>query len=206
MKSRVTTKKGDAGQTSTLDGEACSKDHPLMEALGALDTMRGQAALLRTLMQEQRPSANREADFLLFVLHACFLFGSALADARNRKPEWHPVRLESRHLDLLEAEQTRMEAGLDLPGAFIACASNSLAAQADIAASAARVFERRLVTFQRSVPEFSDPVYGAFSNRLSDYFFILARHLEEGRHQAVDYALVLPRNLPGSADTGTAAD
>lgn len=205
MKSQVTTKKGDAGQTTALDGEAFGKDHPLMEALGALDTMRAQIALLRTQLLEQRPDAARETGFLLFLLHACFLFGSALADAHNRKPEWHPLRLESLHLGLLEAEQARLEAGLQLPRAFIACASNSIAAQADIAAGYVRAFERRLVAFQRIVPEFNDPVYGAFANRLSDFLFILARHLEAGRHQPVDYTVVQPEHLPrpagGRSDT-----
>ena len=200
MKSQVTTKKGDAGQTTALDGEMFGKDHPLMEALGALDTMRAQIALLRAQILERRSDASREAEFLLFLLHTCFLFGSSLADARNRRPEWHPLRLEPMHLDLLEAEQARLEAGLQLPRAFIAGASNSLAAQADIAAGYARAFERRLIAFQRIVPEFNDPVYNAFANRASDFLFILARHLEEGRHQPVDYAIVKHENAPRYAD------
>lgn len=202
MKSQVTTKKGDSGQTTALDGEVFAKDHPLMEALGALDTMRAQIALLRAQILEQRPDADREAEFLLFLLHTCFLFGSSLADARNRKPEWHPLRLESMHLDRLEAEQDRLEAGLQLPQAFISCASNSLAAQADIAAGYVRAFERRLVAFQRIVPEFSDPVYYAFANRVSDFLFILARHLEGGQHQAVDYGIVRRQTVYQQSDSG----
>lgn len=182
MKSLVTTKKGDSGTTSALDGEVLRKDHPLFEALGALDTMRAEMALLRTQLRENKPEAEREIEFLLFLLHACFLLGSALADPHTRKPEWHPVRLDSSHLESLETEQARLEACLQLPHAFIVCASNSLAAQADLTASSVRAFERRLTAFQQIVPEFNDPAYTAFVNRLSDYFFVLARFLEEGAH------------------------
>ena len=192
MKSLVTTKKGDSGTTSTLDGAFLRKDHPLLEALGALDTLRAQTALLRAQLQEHRPEAAREIEFLWFLLHTCFLLGSALADPHTRKPEWHPVRLEREHLESLEAEQARLEACLRLPRAFIVCASNSLAAQADLTASSVRAFERRLVAFQQMAPEFNDPVYTAYVNRLSDYFFILARFLEDGIHHAVDYAKAEP--------------
>lgn len=190
MKSLVTTGHGDSGQTSTLDGETIEKDHPITEALGALDTMRTHIALLRAQLQEQHPEACREIDFLLYILHTCFLIGSAVSDPHNRKPEWHPVRLTPVHLGVLEAEQTRLEEGLNLPRSFIVCASNALAAQADVAVSAIRTFERRFVVLRREYAALADPVYGAFVNRLSDYFFILARHFDRNQFRPLDYSVV----------------
>ncbi len=190
MKSMVTTGYGDSGQTHTLDGETVFKDDPVIEALGALDTMRTQIALLRTQLQEHRPETREETEFLLFVLQTCFLIGSAVGDPRNRKPEWHPIQLNASHLKKLETEQARLEASLCLPRAFIVCAANIQAAQADVVASAVRSFERRLVALRREYPEAPDSLYTAFVNRLSDYFFILARYLEQGRHHAMEYSSI----------------
>jgi len=194
MRSIVTTGAGDAGQTHTLDGEAVYKDHPITEALGALDTMRTQIALLRVQLLENRSEARQETEFLLYILHTCFLIGSSVADPHNRKPEWHPVRLQPVHLEKLEAEQARLEAALHLPRAFIVCAANPLAAQSDVAASATRAFERRLVALRMENPDLAGGLIGAYVNRLSDYFFILARSLEQGVHQALDYSRV---HVPG---------
>lgn len=190
MKSYVTTKKGDTGKTRALNGTVYDKDHPMMEAVGALDAMRAHIALLRAHILEQRPDAVQETEFLLFLLHTCFLIGSDLSDPLNEKPDWHKARLEQRHLDALEEEQARLEATLKLPAAFIVCATNPLAAQADVAATMVRAFERRLVAFQKAFPEFHHTLHSAYVNRLSDYLFILGRHLEHGEHQPVNYALV----------------
>ena len=55
MKSNVTTGKGDSGQTRALDGTQFEKCHPMMEAVGTLDTLRTHTALLRLQLQEQYP-------------------------------------------------------------------------------------------------------------------------------------------------------
>ena len=81
---------------------------------------------------------------------------------------------------------TRMRAALGL-AAFIVSASNTLAAHVDALCATARSFERSLVALREAVPEFDAGVLLAFANRLSDYLYILARHLEDGNHLTVDY-------------------
>ena len=200
MKSLVTTKKGDAGQTSALDGSLLDKDHPMMEAVGALDAMRAHIALLRVQLQEQRPGEAHEIEFLLFLLHSCFVIGSALSDPHGRKPEWHPTVLTRTHLERLEKHQADLESRLELPRSFMACSTNALAAQADVVTTTVRTFERRFVSFQNDTPDFDGTLYGAYINRLSDYFFILARYLEQGCHLPVNYDIMRP---PLAADSGS---
>jgi cob(I)alamin adenosyltransferase len=190
MKSNVTTGKGDAGKTTALDGSAFEKSHPMMEAVGTLDALRAQTAQLRLQLQEQYPGELIEINFLLFLLHTYFLIGTTISDPYIRKPEWRRGEVTKAHLDRLEEEQQRLESGLNLPHSFIVSATNTVAAQADITASAARTFERRLVAFCLSMPDVHIPVCMAFTNRLSDYFFVLARHLERGHHQPVNYGLL----------------
>jgi len=188
VKSNVTTGKGDSGQTRALDGTQFEKCHPMMEALGTLDTLRTHTALLRLQLQEKYPEETRQIKFLLFLLHTYFLIGTTISDPQMRKPEWHRGEITTKHLQRLESEQQHLEEDLTLPHSFIVSATNPIAAQADITASTARAFERRFVAFCQSTPEFQHPTCLAYINRISDYFFILARQLEKGLHQPVDYS------------------
>lgn len=190
MKSKVTTGKGDAGNTKALDGDAFGKNHPMMEAVGTLDMLRAQTALLRLQLQEQYPGELPEINFLLYLSHLYFLIGTTISDPYIRKPEWRRGEIRKEHLLRLEEEQERLESELNLPQSFIVSATDMVAAQADITAVCARTFERRFVAFSEATPDFYMPVCLAFVNRLSDYFFVLGRHLEHGRHQPVNYGLL----------------
>ena len=188
MKSNITTGQGDAGRTTALDGSAVDKSHPIMNAVGTLDALRAQTALLRLQLQEKCPEELSEINFLLFLLRTFFLIGTAISDPHGRKPECRHSEITQEHLERLESEQERLESGLQLPRAFIVSATNIVSAQADITASAARTFERSLVALCQTMPDFNNPICLAFANRLSDYFFVLARHIEKGHHHPVNYS------------------
>lgn len=191
MKSRVTTGVGDQGLTRTLSGEMLPKSDLILECTGGLDAVRAHVAALRiALLELDRDDAQERADFLFWLLHASFLIGTEVNDPRNTKPEYRYAVLDETHLQKLEMEQAQLEAQLKLPRAFIASAANAIAAQADIAATVVRALERNLVRLQKEVPNFEGAHILRFVNRLSDYLFVLARHLEDGRHQAVDYSVL----------------
>jgi cob(I)alamin adenosyltransferase len=188
MKSRVTTTKGDQGTTRTLSGETLPKSHPVLDATGAVDTFRAQLALLR-LQILASPALDRDelGEFLLWLLHTTFLIGTEVNDPRNIHPEYRQDTLGPKHLERLEAEQSRLEGGLHLPRAFIVTATNLPAAQADLTATVARDLERQLVRLRETEPLFDTAHLLPYTNRLSDYLYILARHLEGGAHAPVDY-------------------
>jgi len=191
MRSRVTTKKGDAGSTRTLAGVMLPKNHVVLECTGELDALRAQLALLRLLILEgEAPDREARAEFLWWLLHVCFLIGTEVNDPENTHPEYRITPLSPNHLEHLEAEQMALEARLNLPKSFIASAANPVAAHADITATIARALERKLVHLAAAVPGFEAGPILAFVNRLSDFLYILARHLEEGQHQPVDYAVL----------------
>lgn len=191
MKSIVTTGNGDTGETRTLGGAALSKGHPIIECTGLLDRLRAQIALLRLHLLESKPEARAEADFLYWLLHCCFLIGSRVNDAGNVHPECRHGDIEERHLRQLEAEQERMEGTLHLPKSFVVSASTTLAAVADCTAVTARDFERGLVRAAEAAPELRQTLLLPFANRMGDFFFVLARYLEDGQHQAVDYSRIV---------------
>lgn len=191
MKSRVTTKQGDRGTTRTLAGDWVSKGDPLIECGGWVDTLRAQIALLRVQLVEKMPEEYEEiGDFLFWLLHCCFLLGTACNDPLNKKPEYRRGDIGPLHLARLEQEQERLEERVRLPRAFIVCASSLHAAQADVAVTTARTLERHIVRLKETAPEFDAEHIIAFVNRLSDFLYVLARFLENGQHQSVDYSVL----------------
>lgn len=190
MVSKISTRRGDAGTTSSLGGDAFSKAHPMIDCLGALDRLRAQTALLRLLMIERKPGDLENAEFLFWLLHCCFMMGAQVSDVENHHPEWRHGDLEYRHLSRLEARQEKLESMIELPKGFIASAANVLAAEADLTAVAARDFERSLVRVTDHFPPLAQTVLLPFSNRLGDFFYVLARYLDGGAPVTVNYALI----------------
>ncbi len=191
MKSRVTTKKGDQGTSRTLGGDVLPKCDPVLECTGRVDSLRAHTALARLqILDSGDDGAEEVGAFLFWLLHCYFLIGTAVNDPRNRHPEYSKGEISKAHLNKLEAEQQRLEAQVDLSKAFIASASNAVAAQVDVTATVARDLERQIVRLKEAVPEFEGAAILAFINRLSDYLYILARFLEGGQHLAVDYGVL----------------
>lgn len=189
MKSRVTTAKGDQGTTRLLSGETVSKSHLILECTGAVDRLRAHLALLRLqVAASAHPEREQVVDFLYWLLHTTFLVGTEVNDPACVHPEYRKENIGPRHLARLEEEQGRLEAQLQLPKSFIVSASNPVAAQADITATVARDLERAVVRLKESEPRFRGEDLLPFLNRLSDFLFVLARFLEEGRHLPVDYS------------------
>ena len=193
MRSKVTTKKGDQGTTTALDGETYSKAHPIMHCVGAVDEARAEIALLQQVLVAENEKKNADVlRFLHWVIHTLFLIGTECSDPSRKHPEYRRGRLGDSELRRLEEAQMAIEAGLELPNAFIVSASTIPAAHADLACTAVRRMERKLLALQATCPEFEPGIIPAYVNRLSDYLYILARWLEAGKHTAVDYSLLDP--------------
>ena len=188
MRSQITTKRGDAGETVALSGDSYSKAHPIMECVGTLDELRAHTALLRLAIIKEEPGDWEDLSaFLLWVMHAFFTIGAACSDPLNRHPEYHTRHLTRADLERLDAEQQGLEARTPLPGAFIVSATSTTAAQADIACTVARRFERTLARLGEEFPDFKGGEIMAFANRLSDCLYVLARHIEHPDHEVPDY-------------------
>lgn len=191
MASPVTTKRGDSGTTLTLGGQRLPKSHPILEATGKLDALRAQTALLRLQILAQGDRTQRDvAEPLFWLLHCYFLIGTAVNDPECVHPEYRQMDLGTSQLAHLEAVQTDLEGKIQLPNSFIVSATNLLAGTADVTATVARDLERALVKLKEEVPAFAADAIFAFVNRLSDFFYIVARYLEMGEHLPVDYRVL----------------
>jgi len=191
MDSQVTTKRGDAGETTVLSGDSIPKSHPIAECVGTVDELRTQTALARLRIIEDKPiCSERAAGFLLWLLHTYFLIGSACSDPGNKHPEHHKRDIGPGDLARLETEQQWLEEQTPLPHSFIVSASCTASAHVDIACGVARRLERNMVRLRECVPEFASADLFAFVNRLSDSLYMLARMLEHPVHETVKYEVL----------------
>lgn len=191
MRSKVTTKQGDAGTTVTIAGEKLPKSHPIFRCCGQLDRVRAETALCRIqLLGSGREDGEALADFLFWLLHVYFLIGTQCSDPKRLRPEFWKEEVAPKHLEKVERFQAGLEAGIELPKAFIVTASTELSAQLDLLCTEIRTLEREIVALKETVPEFESGDMIVLVNRLSDCIYILARHVEDGHHVPVDYGVL----------------
>ena len=162
--SRVITRTGDDGKTGLADGSRVAKDHPLMEAMGTLDELNAHIGVLRSL------ALPHEVDSLLIpIQHRLFDLGGSLAGGQPAPFDEATVALES-------ATQT-LNAALPPLTEFVLPGGSPPSAQAHVVRTVVRRAERALVTALRSADTPEIPGGLPYLNRLSDFFFVLARHL-----------------------------
>lgn len=176
---RIYTKKGDDGTTGLLYGGRVSKDDVRTEVYGTLDETVSALGIAR--------AAGLPADIAEIVIRIqreLFVVGAQLATSEENQAKLEPG------VSKVTPEMTaRAEADIDnlltehpLPQEFILPGETHASAGLDLARSIVRRAERQAVAMQRSGALSADEVL-RYLNRLSDLFFVLARHVEatEGR-------------------------
>lgn len=164
----IYTRTGDAGQTSVIGGRV-GKDDVRVEAYGTIDELNSFVGQARSLMEDERFADVREQ--LLEIQHELFDCGTDLAFVKLGDGGKYMVtsemgqRLEA-WIDELQAENPPLEKFI-LPG------GNQLASILHVCRTVCRRAERRAVTLGRSTD--INPEAVVYLNRLSDYFFALAR-------------------------------
>ncbi|MFD1773275.1 cob(I)yrinic acid a,c-diamide adenosyltransferase [Paenibacillus rhizophilus] len=163
----IYTRTGDQGETSVIGGRV-SKDDIRIEAYGAIDELNGFVGQARSMMDDEIFADVRQQ--LLEIQHELFDCGSDLAyvsldEGKYKVTRDMAERLE-RWIDRLQAENPPIERFI-LPG------GSGLASVLHVCRTVCRRAERRTVTLGHSKEINGETV--AYLNRLSDYFFALAR-------------------------------
>jgi cob(I)alamin adenosyltransferase len=158
----ISTAAGDGGITGLAGGERLPKDHPRIEALGALDELDAFLGDVRALGQGQLPAITGAIQGDLRILA-----GILAAPARDAAPP-DPARLEGW---IRERDRPFR--------AFVSPGENPLSARLHIARTVCRRAERRLVSLGRVEP--LPPPVLVYLNRLSDLLFLLAEAEAEPR-------------------------
>jgi len=164
---KIYTKGGDQGQTSLLGGTRVPKYDERIEAYGTLDELNSFIGLVR-----DQEIDKRYKDVLLQIQHIIFVAESNLAADKAE----HLVRLpkvSEADIELLEREIDLMN--LDLPElrSFILPGGHVVVSYCHVARTICRRAER--LTIKLSEKHSVDVLIIKYLNRLSDYFFVLAR-------------------------------
>ncbi|MGE8202937.1 cob(I)yrinic acid a,c-diamide adenosyltransferase [Heyndrickxia sp. NPDC080065] len=164
---RIYTRTGDKGQTSIIGGRV-DKDDVRVQAYGTVDEVNcfvGQA------MAELDPDQFADIlEDLEKIQHELFDCGGDLATKSQKRP----FKLEQEMIDYLEKKIDEYIESTPQLERFILPGGTKAAASIHIARTVTRRAERLVVSFAKeddTVP----PLAQRYLNRLSDYFFALAR-------------------------------
>lgn len=167
-KSGVYTKTGDKGKTSLVGGTRVSKTHIRLDAYGMVDELNSHIGWLVCAVKEKQT-----VDFLLFLQHKLFVVGSYLAtETEAISPKAESILSEA-DIAHLESEIDRLDATLPRLNRFILPGGSESAARTHICRTICRRAERNVYRVSEEFPV-NERVL-VFLNRLSDYFFVLAR-------------------------------
>lgn len=166
---KIYTKTGDKGETSLIGGTRVPKFHIRIEAYGTVDELNSFVGLIR-----DQDIAPHYKDVLLQVQENLFIAESLLAKDENQTVMQLPCLRES-DVKLLEQEIDTMNEVLPDLHNFILPGGHITASHAHVARTVCRRAERIIIALsqQAKVPE----IIVRYINRLSDYFFVLARKL-----------------------------
>lgn len=182
MATKIYTKTGDDGTTGLFGGARLPKDHIRIEAYGTVDELNSVIGLLMASIQDVNTNT-----FLQHIQSRLFTIGSNLASDPDKEmitPDLHDTDITAieNHIDTLQQ---------DLPPLkhFILPGGNMAVSTAHLARTVCRRAERRCVSL--ALTSTVEPMILLYLNRLSDYFFVLARWI--GHQQGIEEIKWLPR-------------
>lgn len=173
---RVTTKTGDAGDTSVFGPGRIRKTDPRIEALGDLDETQAAIGLARA------GASGSIAETLLELQRALYVAMSEVGTPESDRGRL-PKRIDATSVAELEEHAAAVRATVDIAARFVIPGEDELSARLDLARAVCRRAERRMVALADAGG--IDPTHLLpWMNRLSDVLFVLSRAVEPGARPA----------------------
>lgn len=167
---KIYTKTGDAGKTSLLGGRKVSKGDLRLESYGSVDELNSFVGLLSDF---QNDIGTKE--ILKEIQDRLFTIGSELACDPEKNIKMPVPDLHESDVELLEKEMDRMNDELPPLRQFILPGGSPAISFAHVARTVCRRAERNCIRLN-DAEENVAPLIIKYLNRLSDYFFMLARY------------------------------
>lgn len=166
---KIYTKTGDKGETSLIGGKRVPKYHMRIEAYGTVDELNSFVGIIRD--QDIDPHYK---NILLNIQENLFIAESILAKDDQAQNNNLPCLREDDILQL-ETEIDKMNEELPELHNFILPGGHPIVSNAHVARCVCRRAERIIIALSETadVPE----IIIRYINRLSDYFFVLARKI-----------------------------
>lgn len=173
---KIYTKTGDSGETSLFGGERVKKFNIRLDAYGTIDELNSYIGLVRS---QDIPFILKEK--LIQIQSELFTIGAMLATPRDKelfksgKDRLGIEKIGQKNIEQLEHWIDEMNEILPAMTHFILPGGNSVVSFCHIARTVCRRAERVIVQLHQDEPVNIHVI--AYTNRLSDYLFVLARKL-----------------------------
>lgn len=167
-KSLVYTKTGDKGMTSLVGGKRVLKAHVRLEAYGTIDELNSFVGSLVEQIEDEH-----DLEILSYIQHKLFTVGSYLATETEAISPKAASIITPKDISLIENEMDKIDNQLPPLRQFILPGGSESAARAHICRAVCRRAERCIYRVKEDF--YVDDQVLMFVNRLSDYFFLLAR-------------------------------
>jgi cob(I)alamin adenosyltransferase len=164
---KIYTRTGDEGQTSLIGGSRVPKYHEKIEAYGTVDELCAFVGLIRDQDIDQPTRL-----FLIRIQEQLFVLEALLADDAQADTRKLPV-INDDEVTGLEVAMDEINKFLPPLNSFILPGGHPAVSYSHVARTICRRAERTILKLS---PENKiNPICVKYLNRLSDYFFVLAR-------------------------------
>lgn len=161
---KIYTKTGDKGLTSLVDGTRVSKTNKLLTCYGTVDELNSYIGLLLAVEKN---------DFLTEIQKQLFVLGGMLATPPEKWEKFWKISDMSSFILKMEEKIDEMTEEIPPFRGFILPQGNEAIARAHICRTVCRRAEREVVVLFEENAAYETPM--KMLNRLSDFFFTLAR-------------------------------
>lgn len=169
---KIYTKKGDRGSTSLFGGQQLAKDALRIQAYGTVDELGAVLGVCVSAATQNKRESGLVAT-LQEIQQQLFVLGAELATPKPDK-KMQQGFLQAQHVSSLEDQMDAWDQNLETLTQFILPGGTPLAAHLHLARTVCRRAERLVVSLSHQESLRDIPVQ--YLNRLSDWFFVLARH------------------------------
>jgi cob(I)alamin adenosyltransferase len=173
---KIYTKMGDSGSTMLTSGEMVAKNDLRIDAYGSIDELNSHIGLLASELQQiEHFRASKITQEVEWLQNRLFDMGSELATPQESKVFRQIPKLQPSAAVKLELMIDSWSKTLPPLTNFILPGGNRANAQAHICRAVCRRAERRIIHLKSR--DSIRPEVLTFINRLSDWFFVLAREI-----------------------------
>ena len=165
---KIYTKTGDDGTTGLVGGSRIKKYALRLEAYGTIDELNAAVGMIEALNEDIEINK-----LLVSIQNKLFNIGSRLASDEKGKEFTAKLAISKADVEMLEDAIDSFENELPELTHFILPGGDQLVAQCHVARTICRRAERRIIEFSEQENVQQNLI--KFINRLSDFFFVLAR-------------------------------
>ena len=167
---KIYSKKGDKGKTSLIGGKIVDKHNLSVDAYGTVDELNSFIGLLKDYVEDKKIN-----EVLHNIQLKLFSIGSILASAGDNNFS-EKVSLEKKDIEDIDSNIDNMNNQLPDLKNFIIPGGHKISSYCHVCRSICRRAERKISELNNNYQ--INPYILSYVNRLSDFFFVLSRHIK----------------------------